>query len=262
MQNNMLPKNSFRYDLIAIASVFVFMLAPCCCFDCVAQPPASAASPRQDTEPKFEKLFDGKSLKNWSGDKNFWTVSDGVIVGQTTEEKKLKKNNFLIWQGAPLENFELKLKFKISGEGANSGIQFRSKDLGEFSVSGYQADIDITGRFIGILYEERGRGILAQRGQKVERTAEGKNKVIGKTLDQQEFKKKVDMEKWNEYVVIANGNHIVQKINGLTTVDFTDKQSNKAASKGILALQLHVGRPMKIEFKDIELRRIKDSAND
>ncbi len=219
--------------------------------------PFSVCGQESTNDEGFEKIFDGKSLEGWSGDESIWSVKDGVIVGKTTKDKPLKQNTFLIFKGDPIEDFELRLKFKATGNRANSGIQFRSKDMGKFVVGGYQADIDITGRFIGILYEERGRGILAQRGEKVERTEEGKKKKLGKTLDEEEFKSKVDLEGWNEYVVIAKGNHIIQKINGLTTVDFTDNESKKASSKGILALQCHVGPPMSIEFKDIQLKRIE-----
>ena len=162
----------------------------------------------------------------------------------------------MIFEGKPVADFELKLKFKITGPRANSGIQFRSKHLGDFVVAGYQADIDITGTYIGILYEERGRGILARRGQKVVRNKDGKSETKGKTLDEDAFKKKVDLSDWNEYVIVARGNHIVQKINGMTTVDFVDEQTAKAAKQGILALQCHVGPPMTIQFKDIELKRI------
>ncbi len=204
----------------------------------------------------YQQLFDGKSLEGWSGNKKIWSVQDGAITGETTKDNRIKANTFLIWQGKPLEDFELKLKFRISGNRANSGIQFRSVDKGNHVVGGYQADIDITGRFIGILYEERGRGILAQRGKKVERSAEGKSKVVGTTMDEKKFKEKVDPKKWCEFTIIARGNHIVQKINGITTVDFTDNETKKAASKGILALQCHVGPPMKIQFKDIRLKRL------
>ena len=205
---------------------------------------------------EFETLFDGESLKGWKGDENIWSVVDGCIVGRTNSETPLKKNSFLIYEGDDLQDFELKLKFHIEGERANSGIQFRSRDLGDYSVGGYQADIDITGRYIGILYEERGRGILAQRGQKVVRDADGKNEVVGKTLEEDEFKEQVKLDQWNEYTLIVKGNHIIQQINGLTTVDFTDDQQDKAAKSGILALQAHVGPPMTIKFKDVQLKRL------
>ena len=213
-------------------------------------------------DEKYESLFDGKSLKGWEGDKKIWSVKDGAITGETTKDNRIKANTFLIWQGDDLEDFELKLKFRISGERANSGIQFRSADKGNYVVGGYQADIDITGRFIGILYEEKGRGILAQRGNKVVRSAEGKSKTMEKILDQKKFKEKVDPKIWCDFTVIAKGNHIVQKINGMTTVDFTDNESKKAATKGILALQCHVGPPMKIQFKDIQLKRFKSETKE
>lgn len=218
---------------------------------------AQTNSKSDSDHPKVEKLFDGKSLDGWDGDKKIWKVVDGAIVGETSSDYKLKQNSFLIYKGDPLEDFELSIKFRISGTRANSGIQFRSTDRGEYSVGGYQSDIDITGRFNGILYEERGRGILAQRGKKVVIDEKGKKDVADLDFDEEKFKASVKMDQWNEYTISANGTHIVQKINGITTVDLMDKQAEKASMKGILALQIHVGPPMKVEFKDIQLKRMK-----
>jgi len=218
---------------------------------------AQTNSKSDSNKSEVEKLFDGKSLNGWDGDKKIWKVVDGAIVGETSNDYKLKQNSFLIYKGDQLEDFELTIKFRISGERANSGIQFRSTDRGDFSVGGYQSDIDITGRFNGILYEERGRGILAQRGKKVVIDENGKKEVSDLDFDEEKFKASVKMDQWNEYTISAKGNHIVQKINGITTVDLTDKQAEKASMKGILALQIHVGPPMKVEFKDIALKRMK-----
>ena len=154
-----------------------------------------------------------------------------------------------------MKDFELQLKFKIVG--GNSGIQYRSADKGNHVVSGYQADIDSGETYIGILYEEGGRGILAERGQKVSIGADGKKQVTGKTGDSKEIAAAVKKEDWNEYVVIAKGNHLVQKINGLMTIDVTDDESGKARSSGILALQLHAGPPMTVQFKDIQIKELK-----
>jgi hypothetical protein len=203
----------------------------------------------------FKSIFDGKSLAGWEGNEKFWSVKDGAITGQTTAENPTKGNTFLIWRGGEVKDFELKLKFKIVG--GNSGIQYRSADRGNHVVHGYQADIDSGETYIGILYDEGGRGILAQRGDKVTITADGKKNVTGKTGDSKEIAAAVKKEDWNEYVVIAKGNHFVQKINGLTTIEVTDEQTDKAESSGILALQLHAGPPMTVQFKDIQLKELK-----
>ncbi|MEZ6095432.1 MAG: DUF1080 domain-containing protein [Pirellulaceae bacterium] len=215
-----------------------------------AQDPANGIE-TQDAD--WAELFDGESLNGWSGMDELWSVEDGAITGSTTDDTKLKKNSFLIWDGE-VSDFELQLKFRIVG--GNSGIQFRSKDLGEHHVSGYQADIDSNKRYTGILYEEQGRGILVERGQKVLIDAVGNKSAQGETCDLEEFAKGVDEGEWCDYVIRAEGNHITQSINGFQTVDLIDEQAEKAAKSGILALQIHVGPAMKVQFKDIRLQKL------
>ena len=209
----------------------------------------------EDKETSGKSLFDGKTLQGWDGNPKFWSVKDGVITGQTTETNPTKGNTFLIWRAGTLENFELELEFRMVG--GNSGIQYRSKDLGNWVVGGYQADIDAGFKFIGILYEERGRGILAMRGTKVEITESGEKKTLGKTGEDKDILATIKKEKWNAYSISAQGNHLVQKINGKVTVDVIDKQVDKRAMKGILALQLHAGPPMLVQFRQIKLRELK-----
>ena len=221
----------------------------------LAVPLFTAAASRGQESDGFKSIFDGKSLAGWDGNEKFWSVKDGAITGQTTKENPTKGNTFLIWRGGEVKDFELKLKFKIVG--GNSGIQYRSADKGNHVVHGYQADIDSGETYIGILYDEGGRGILAQRGDKVTITADGKKNVTGKTGDSKEIAAAVKKEDWNEYVVIAKGNHFVQKINGLTTIEVTDEESSKAEASGILALQLHAGPPMMVQFKDIQIKELK-----
>lgn len=203
----------------------------------------------------FVKIFDGKTLDGWKGNDKFWSVKDGAITGQTTAENPTQGNTFLIWQGGEVGDFELRLKFRI--ESGNSGIQYRSVDKGNHVVNGYQADIDSGLTYMGILYEEGGRGILALRGKKVEITDSGEKKELGATVPEKEILDSIKKGDWNEYVVIAKGNQIIQKINGRTTVELTDNQTDKAKASGILALQLHAGPPMFVQFKDIELKKLK-----
>jgi hypothetical protein len=206
----------------------------------------------------FVSLFNGKDLEGWQGDPVRWSVQDGAITGRTTPETVLKGyNTFLIWQGGQPGDFELRLKFKL--QGGNSGVQYRSKllDPGRFIVGGYQADIDSSGRYTGINYEEKGRGINAERGQKVEIDADGKKHVIATLGDKDELLKKIKSDDWNDYVIIARGNHLTHIINGETMSEVIDNQSSKAASSGILALQLHAGPPMTIQFKDVRLKELK-----
>lgn len=202
------------------------------------------------------QLFDGKSLDGWDGNPKFWSVKDDAITGQTTADNPTNGNTFLIWKKGELKDFELSLKFRI--EGGNSGIQFRSKDKGNWVVNGYQADFDAGNGWTGSFYEEGGRGILAKRGQKIEITENGEKKEVGKTTPEKEIVESIKKDGgWNEYVVTSKGNQITFKVNGLTTVELTDNQASNAAANGILALQLHAGEPMKVQFKDIVLKELK-----
>jgi hypothetical protein len=211
------------------------------------------------------QIFNGKDLTGWKGQSEFWSVKDGAITGQTTKEVPVKENTFLIWDGE-VGDFELQFKYKVidaNGESkgfGNSGMQYRSKVVKpEYSVvSGYQADFEVGTTFSGILYEEKGRGILAQRGQKVViREGDAPNKpkidVTGEVGKSEEIQAAIKPGEWNEYVIIAKGSHLQHFINGKQTVDVTDETA-VAAKKGILALQLHSGQPMTVQFKDIVLK--------
>ena len=180
-------------------------------------------------EGGFKPLFDGKTLAGWKGDPKLWSVEDGAIVG-STENQKLKHNSFLATEKS-YKNFVLKLQFKLRN--GNSGVQVRSKLFDDFVVRGYQADI-AESRFTGILYEEGGRGILAD-------------------VKESDIAKHFKRDGWNEYVITCDGPRVKQQLNGFTTVDYTEK-SEKGAKEGIIALQLHVGPGMKIWFKDVQIQ--------
>lgn len=205
---------------------------------------------------EWKSIFDGKTLKGWEGKKEFWKVEDGAITGQTTKENPTKGNTFIIWRDGELADFELKCKFKIVG--GNSGIQYRSKEMKDFVVGGYQADIDTGGhRYMGILYGEKtGRGIIAERGQTMKIGADGKKSVADKAFDNEAFLKSLKKEDWNDYTIIAKGNKLQHIINGTKTIDVTDNDKRQVA-KGILAFQLHAGPPMKVQFKDVKLKVLK-----
>ena len=226
---------------------------------CVLVALVSVAFAQQSSSPspQSKDLFDGKTLDGWDGDSNYWSVEDGAITGRTTPEKKLKHNTFLIWKGGKLKDFELKLKYRLAS--GNSGVQYRSRDDGDHRVSGYQADIvgGANDKYSGILYDENGRGILAQRGQKVVIDDAGKKNVVGKVGESDEIFKAIKPNDWNEYTITAKGNHLVQQINGVTTVDVSDEHIAKAVREGILALQIHVGDPMVVQFKDIRLTELQ-----
>src|SRR5437867_9130205 len=177
-------------------------------------------------EAGFKSLFNGKDLAGWAGRPQHWSVEDGAITGRTTKEHPAEGNNFLIWKGGTVSDFELRLSYKIvpnNDKGfANSGIQYRSKDFDNFVVGGYQADMEAGKTYSGILYEERMDGILAQRGQKtVVKTVDGKTKVevVGSLGKSEDIQAKIKDNYWNDYVLIAKGNHLQHFINGMQTVD-------------------------------------------
>jgi hypothetical protein len=226
----------------------------------------------QAADTGFKSLFNGKDLAGWEGLPEFWSVRDGTITGRTTAEKVLKTNTFLVWKGGEPANFELRVMFKLTPDNdrnqANSGVQFRSKvlDTATFSVGGYQADIDSTGRYAGMLYEERGRGILMGPGEKI--------KVGETTVDPNTKKAKTAVEKlpgaipapevlaayklgdWNELRIVAAGNHVQQFLNGKLSADVIDTDETRAPKAGVIALQLHTGPPMTVQFKDIQLKTL------
>ena len=219
-----------------------------------------------ETLSGFKPLFNGKDLTGWAGRPQHWSVEDGAITGRTTKEDPAQGNNFLIAKDGDknliVDNFELRFSYKFSGDWGNSGVQYRSEDKGNFVVHGYQADFEVGPTYSGILYEEgQGRrGILAQRGQKtVVKEADGKTKieVVGSLGDSKEIQAAINQNDWNDYVVIAKGNHLQHFINGKPTVDVIDEQESKAAKSGILALQLHAGPPMKVQFKNLRIKSLK-----
>jgi hypothetical protein len=215
----------------------------------------AVASLQAAEDGEFKSLFNGKDLTGWEGDAKFWSVKDGAITGQTTRENPTPHNTFLIWRDGKVDDFELHVKFKIIG--GNSGIQYRSKELPDFVVGGYQADFEAGKTYSGILYEERGRGILAQRGQKTVIHEGGKVEVTGSVGDSAKIQAAIKPEQWNDYVVIVKGNHMIHKINGMTTVDVTDNDEKNRAMSGLLAFQVHAGEPMQVQFKDVHLKRLK-----
>ncbi len=199
----------------------------------------------------FQSLFNGSDLSGWAGKDGFWKVEDGAIVGETTAENPAKPNTFLVWQGGEVEDFEFTAKVRFKGN--NSGVQYRSElvDPEHFALKGYQADLHPKPEYFGMMYGEKtGRGIIAQRFQRVEAGAEGKPRVVAEIGDKNQ--QLVDWE-WNEIRIVAVGNRMVHQINGVNTMDLTDNHP-EAFAKGVLGLQLHAGPPMRVEFKDLKFR--------
>jgi hypothetical protein len=212
-----------------------------------------------DAPAGFESLFNGKDLTGWKGKDGFWSVQDGAITGETKTDFK-GPNTFLVWQGGEPANFELRFKYKIIG--GNSGMQYRSKLIDEpaMRVGGYQGDFEAGTKYSGILYDEAGvagkRNIMAERGEKVTWTRDGKKDVQPLPMTSEDLQKTIKKEDWNEYVIIADGNHLTHKINGHTTAEVIDEDESKALKSGIIAIQVHAGPPMKVQVKDIFLKKL------
>jgi sugar phosphate isomerase/epimerase len=220
----------------------------------------------------WQWIFNGKDLNGWDGDPRLWSVKDGVIHGETTKENPARGNTFIIWRGGKLKDFELKLKFRI--QNGNSGVQYRSKEFRKWVISGYQAEVENNPGKVGFLYHEAGRGWLVNVGDIVEIDKDGKKNVIGKVSDVEALKKAgyYKMKDWNEYTIIAQGNHLKHYLNGYPTMELIDndrvtdpdnpKDRKGAAREGVLALQIHAGPPMVVEFKDIRIRNLKPKYGD
>ena len=210
---------------------------------------------------EWESIFDGKTLENWDGDPDVWSVKDGAITGATSDDeaKKLKRNTFIIWRGGEVDNFELELEYKIVN--GNSGIQYRSFELpdAKWGIGGYQADFEAGDTYSGILYGEAFRGILAQRGQATKLVRNGGKfevKETAKIGDTKEIQKKIKKEDWNKYRIVADGYHFQHFINDVQTIDVTDNDVQERRAAGLLALQAHAGPAMTVQFRSIRLKRL------
>jgi len=216
----------------------------------LAQPPVPPL-----VESGFHPIFDGSSMQGWDGDPRFWRVENGALVGETTKEKQPKQNTFLIWRGGQPANFELKCDFRLTG--FNSGIQYRSIELPDikWAMKGYQADMDGEQKYTGQIYEERGRGFLALRGQ-FSYIGEGqKPGVVGSLGDGDQLKALIHDAGWNDLHIIARGNTLIQVLNGRVMSMLIDDDTKNRKMEGLIGIQVHLGPPMKIEVKNI---RIKD----
>jgi sugar phosphate isomerase/epimerase len=224
-----------------------------------AQPEQTAT---ESGQVGWQSIFNGKDLTGWDGDSRFWSAKDGAIRGETSIGNIPSNNTFCIWRGGKLKDFELKVKFRI--QNGNSGIQYRSKDLGEWHVGGYQAEVENSPGKVGFLYDERGRAGLANVGEFVVIDENGKKNVISKVSDKDELIKAgyYKEKDWNEYYIIAQGNHIVQYLNGYQTIELIDNDPKGGSREGIFALQIHVGPPMVVEFKDISIKHLQQKVGD
>lgn len=206
-------------------------------------------------ESGFVKIFDGQTLVGWEGDTNYWRVENGCLVGEVTPDKLLKQNSFIVWRGGETRDFELKVEYRVSARG-NSGINYRSTMAtnGPWAMRGYQSDIDGANRYTGQNYEEKGRTFLALRGQ-VTRLEEGKAPQIISSLGAtNDLVSVIRSEDWNECHLIACGNVLTHILNGRVMSVVVDEDVQNRKFDGLLGVQVHVGPPMKIEYRNFRLK--------
>ena len=232
------------------AIAFLVLLTPSILFSQAKFPQAITGD-----EDGFVSIFDGQSLQGWEGDSVYWRVEEGRIIGEVTPETILKRNSFLIWREGTTGDFELKLEYKISAEG-NSGINYRSFEVEDtpYALKGYQCDIDGKGTWAGQNYEERGRTFLALRGQ-VTQIGKGEKPIeIGVVGDKDELMEFIRTEDWNECHLIVRGNTMVHMINGHVMSVVIDNDVENRKMEGLLGVQVHVGPPMAIEYRNIRIK--------
>jgi len=239
--------------LIAALAGFVLIAAGC-------QKAATPAAGKAGPVGKWVKIFNGWNLAGWDGDPNFWSVKAGAIHAESTKKNRAKSNTFLIWRGGTVRDFQLRIKFRIKS--GNAGVQFRSRDMSadwtKWSVAGYQAEVCEQQPQVGFLYEEgTGRGSLARVGEFVVIDNSGNKHTIKQLAEPKELMRKGYYKQtgWNEYLITAMGQHITLELNGYKTVEVIDNDWRHRAMEGIIALQMHMGPAMMVEYKDIYLKR-------
>lgn len=245
----------FCRRLICFSCVFLL-----CGAVCAAETPKESKV-KADKEG-FIPLFNGKDLSGWEGNKDIWRVENGCIVGETEAEgpKKISKNTFLILKDKEFENFVIRFEYRLT-KGGNSGVQFRSwieKEDVPYRVAGYQSDFDGNNDHTGIFYGEGFRGILSHRGQEAEIGPDHQSKMIKQFAPSEELKKHIKIEDWNEYEISVNDFTFTNKINGYIMSLCTDNDKEMRRKTGILAIQAHVGPPMKVEIKNLRIKVIEE----
>lgn len=221
----------------------------------------------------FIRIFDGKTLNNWVGDTTYWRVEDSCLVGIVTPETLLKRNSFIIWQGNMPDNFELRLEYKISANG-NSGINYRSEKIEDVpnALKGYQADLNGANTYTGSNYEERKRTTLAAQGEKTilppvpvspdSLQTQIKNnqwlpkKVIASLGSSAKLKAAIKTDDWNQCRIVVKGNHLQHYINGVLMSDVTDNDPVNRRLSGYLGVQVHVGPPMRVAFRNVRVKKL------
>ena len=236
--------------LCGVLAVMLLLCGGAAAEECAPQP--------CESEEGFESMFNGEDLSGWEGLPGAWWVEDGAITAESTPEQPCTQSHYLMWRGGEPADFELRLKYRISGEGGNSGIQVRSLELPDWDTYGYQADFDVEGQWTGALFEHK-RGGIAMRGEDVTIDADG-TRHVASLGDADELLRHVHPDDWNEYHVLARGNEVVLSINGVRMARVVDNEEG-VLRKGVIGLQKHAGPPMRVQFKDLRIRCLDDNDN-
>jgi hypothetical protein len=222
----------------------------------------------KDDSLGFVPIFDGKTLAGWDGDSAFWKVENGEIIGQSTIDNSVKINNFLIWKGDVVKDFELKVDFRING--VNSGIQYRSAEMpevGKWILRGYQADIDFSNSYSGNIHDERtlrewqgGSALVLSKRGEVTRVVDSAEtslfKSVAKIGDATLLKGVFNINGWNSVHIIARGNVIIQIVNGQLMSVLLDDDKKNFTAEGLIGFQMHVGSPFKVQYKNILYKKL------
>ena len=231
-------------------------------------PPAAPYAPKQSDrpepiagdEPGFEQIFDGRTLAGWEGSPTYWRAENGALVGEITPATVIKSNTFIIWRGGRPADFELKLDYRVTPDG-NSGINYRSSVVPDtvtpanaFAMRGYQFDLDGRKRYPGNNYEEKGRLFLAVRGQ-ITHVVGGRPPIVTSTFGDADALAQVATDDWNAVHIVARGNVLTHILNGRTMTVVVDDDAPNRPADGLIGVQVHVGPPMKVEYRNIRLKR-------
>jgi hypothetical protein len=210
-------------------------------------------------EAGFEPIFDGRSLRGWeTPNPSYWTVEDGALTGRITKEHPCPTNQYLVWTGRELADFELKLKSRINGDGAiNNGFQFRSRLLPDHDICGYQVDNNLQTSWLVRLYDEYGRHTLAMRGERTQFDATGARRTTKLDGASEAAAAWFRLEDWHEYHLTCVGSKITLRVNDRLAAEVDDEDLRRQELEGVLALQLHSGPPTLAQFKDLRLKILK-----
>ena len=220
-------------------------------------PRVSQILPLDDSDTGFRPIFDGMTLHGWDGDPTYWRAEDGELIGEVTAFNRLKHNSFIIWRGGKPKNFELKAEYRIS-EFGNSGINYRSVEIqgSPWVLRGPQADIDGQNLYTGQNYEEGGRAVLARRGDAVHIATGSDPQIIAALGTAEELEAFIKVSDWNKYHLIVRGNLMIHILNGHIVSEVIDDDRINRRFRGLIGVQVHVGPPMKVEYRHILLKTL------